>query len=261
MNFKNISYEKRGRSGWLYLNRPENMNSINTEMAMELVVALLEAGADMEVRVILLSGKGPSFCAGADLKSLVGGKGTQVAGPDFLDRARHAFSCLRNFPKPVIAVVNGLALAGGLELVMCCDIVIASESAKLGDAHSNYGVFPGAGGAAVMPRKIGLNRAKHLLFTGEFVSAEKMREYGLVNQVVPPEMLEDAAQALADLLAEKSPLVLRRMKEVANRSLDQAQDAALRHELLELRDHMRSLDFQEGLAAFKEKRPPNFTGE
>jgi enoyl-CoA hydratase/carnithine racemase len=122
-------------------------------------------------------------------------------------------------------------------------------------------MFPGAGGAAVLPRRVGLNRAKYLLFTGDFISAVEMKDYGLVNQVVPDNELESAVQMLADKLSEKSPLVLERMKEVANQSLFQSQEAALRHELLHLRDHMRSFDMMEGLAAFKEKRKPHFKGE
>ncbi len=144
---------------------------------------------------------------------------------------------------------------------MCCDLVVAAENAKMGDAHANFGVFPGAGGAAVLPGRIGLNRAKYLLFTGEFISAEEMKDYGLVHQVVPDDDLETVVRTLAAKLAEKSPLVLKRMKEVANQSLFQTQEAALRHELLHLRDHMRSYDMLEGLKAFQEKRKPRFKGE
>lgn len=261
MGYQALLYERRDRAVWIYLNRPDKMNSINTTLAIELEDALSEAEADGEVRVLVISAKGPAFCAGADLKDVLAGQKEGKIGPDFLDYAAAALNHLRRFPKPVIAAVNGIALAGGQELVMCCDIVIAADSARFGDAHSNYGVFPGAGGAAVLPRKVGLNRAKYLLFTGDNVSATEMRDFGLVNQVVPDDELETAVQALADGLAEKSPMVLRRMKEVADQSLGLSQEAALRHEMLELRNHMRSNDFQEGLAAFKEKRKPEFKGE
>ena len=262
MGFQEISYIHRGETVWIYLDRPNEMNSINTELAIELDEALNIAEANDSVRVLVISGRGKAFCAGADLKSFLAGQQEKKSpGPDFLDLTVKALNHLRNFPKPIIAAVNGMALAGGLELAMCCDLVIAAESAKLGDAHSNFGMFPGAGGAAVLPCRIGLTRAKYLLFTGDFISAAEMKDYGLVNQVVADEALESAVQTLAEKLSKKSPLVLRRMKEVANQSLFQSQEAALRHELLCLRDHMRSYDMMEGLAAFKEKREPKFKGE
>ena len=162
--------------------------------------------------------------------------------------------------RAIALTVNGLAMAGGLEMVMACDLVFAAESAKLGDAHSNFGVFPGAGGAAILPRRIGLNRAKYLLFSGENVSAQEMMEWGLVNKVVPDADLRQSVQTFTDKLSDKSPAVLRRMKAVANRSMNVDEPAALADEMLNLRAHMRSWDMREGLTAFAEKRKPNFRG-
>lgn len=179
---------------------------------------------------------------------------------DFLDRCDDVYGLLRRLPKPVIAAINGITAAGGLELAMCCDIIFAAESAKIGDAHSNFGVFPGAGGAAVLPKRVGLNRAKYLLFSGDYLSAAELERFGLVNRVVPDGDLLGEVEIFAAKLAAKSPLVLRRMKEVANSSLDQSQDAALRHEMLNLRQHTRSYDLEEGLKAFAEKRKPEFKG-
>lgn len=257
----NIVYEVRGAGAWIRLNRPDALNALSFGLMRELGDALAKARSDDAVRAVVITGTGRAFCAGADLKEVAEMQANAKPGdPDFLDLVRGVFADLRAFPKPVIAAINGIALAGGMELVMACDLVFAAESARIGDAHSNFGVFPGAGGAAVMPRRIGLNRAKWLLFTGDHVPAREMMEMGLVNQVAADGELEAAVGALVEKLGRKSPAVLRRMKEVANRSLDLTQEAALTDEMLNLRDHARSYDMQEGLAAFREKRKPAFRG-
>jgi enoyl-CoA hydratase len=261
MNYQHIIYEKRNQAGWIYLNREKDMNSLSSIMLTEITDVLTAAEKDDDVRVLVLIGKGKAFCAGADLKEVLGGFGQKKGPePDFLDKAQQATNKLRHFSKPVIGALNGLTLAGGLEVAMCCDVIIAAESAKIGDAHSNFGMFPGAGGAAILPRKIGLNRAKYLLFTGEFISASEMKEFGFVNQVVPDGELEKTVEALTKKLTAKSPLSLKLMKHVANQSLDQTEEAALQQEFLTLRDYKTSYDIEEGLKAFGEKRKPEFKG-
>ena len=261
MQYATIQFEIRGVGAWITLNRPKEMNSITVNMLDELETALTECQADSNVRAVVLTGSGAAFCAGVDLKgALASIEGAPPGAKDFLDRCNDVFGLLRTFPKPVIAALNGVTLAGGLELAMCCDLIMAAESAKIGDAHSNYGVFPGAGGAAVLPRKVGLNRAKYLLFSGDLLPAAELEKYGLVNRVTPDAELVGEVEKLIEKLATKSPLVLRRMKEVANASLDQTQEAALRHEMLTLRQHCRSYDLHEGLNAFAEKRKPEFKG-
>ena len=261
MAYQHIAFEQRNQTAWIYLNRAKEMNALSMTMLKELIAVVRNVEADPAIKVVVLSGKGKAFCAGADLKSLMESLGDpNWRGPDFLNHCETMFNGLRNMPKPTIAAVNGMALAGGLELVMCCDLVLAADSAKMGDSHSNFGVFPGAGGAAVMPKRIGLNRAKYLLFTGDMLDAREMQAYGLVNQVVAADELEKSVQELADRLSQKSSLVLARMKRVANQSMDQPQEMALRNELLTLRDHLRSHDMHEGLAAFSERRKPEFKG-
>jgi enoyl-CoA hydratase/carnithine racemase len=248
-----------GSVAWITLDRPQALNSMTPAMVEGMTAQLKAWRDDPAVRVLAFTGTGErAFCTGADLK---GAKATTEPGErDSLDNIVEFFTTLRTFPKPVMAVVNGLALAGGMELVLSCDMVLAADTARLGDAHSNFGVFPGGGGAAILPRKVPANVANYLLFTGDSLSAADMRMYGLVNEVLPAAELLERAQALGEKLAKKSPLVLARMKRVAAESADKPVADALRHELLELRDHKRSWDIQEGLRAFAEKREPQFKG-
>lgn len=252
--------EKRGQSGWLILNRPKAFNAISREIVDGLETALADFEQDDNIRVVVLAATGcPAFCAGGDLKQAL--KKASPGEKDFLMQCRISFSALRNCSKPVIAAINGITMAGGLELTMCCDIVIASDKATFADAHSNFGVFPGAGGAAILPKLVPVNVAKYLLFTGKSLPASEMKQFGLVNEVVEHEQLSARVQELCDDLAQRSPLVLQRMKKIANQAQDQSRQSALDSELLELREHFLSADIQEGLAAFAEKRKPVFTGK
>lgn len=259
MDEKPLILEKFGPVARLTLNRPAAMNAMSIDMFDAFAEYLPQLVADADVRVLLLTGTGQAFCAGADLKQVMDGR-AESGEPDFLDRARETFELLSNFPKPLIAVLNGITMAGGLEIAMCADIVIASETARIGDAHANYGVFPGGGGAAVLPRLLPLNTALYLLFTGRTLSAAELKHFGFVSEVHPPDTLMDAAIDLAQHIAAKSPIALRRMKEVARASADKSRADALLHEQVMLRAHLRSADLQEGLRAFAEKDTPHFMG-
>lgn len=244
----------------LTLNRPRAMNALNLAILAKFERLLPELAARDDVRVLVLTGAGQAFCAGADLKEVLA-NGTPAPGePDMLDRASVVFEALREFPKPVIAALNGITMAGGLELALCADIVLAAASTRIGDAHANFGVYPGAGGAAVLPRVVPLNVAMYLLFTGQTLSADEMKQYGFVNEVHPDADLAAATDRLATTLAGKSPAALRRMKSVARHAADKTRADALLHEQVMLREHQRSWDMQEGLRAFAEKRAPQFRG-
>ncbi|MCE0760775.1 enoyl-CoA hydratase/isomerase family protein [Marinobacter sp. G11] len=256
-----LLYEQSGPVGWITLNRPNAMNAINLQMLDEFEKLLPRLANDEAVKVVVLTGKGKAFCAGADLKEILNSASLRPGDEDFIDRLNvRVLDVLRDFPKPVIAALNGITMAGGLETAICADIVVAADSARIGDAHANYGVYPGAGGAAVLPRIIPLNVAKFLLFTGGTLSAEEMKVYGFVNHVVGLDSLRAETQRIAELIAEKSPIALRRMKAVANNTGDKSLRDALDHEQVLFRRHMRSYDVAEGLKAFSEKRKPKFRG-
>ena len=250
--------EQLGHTIWLTMNRPQAMNSLSFDLVDALLEQFKKISNDNSIRVVVLTGTGKAFSAGADLKTMT----TEYAPgePDILDRVVEILTVVRNFPKPVIAAVNGLALAGGMELMMCCDLIYAAQSAKIGDAHCNYGIVPGGGGAAIMPRLLPLPIAKYLLFTGEFLPAEKLQQYGLVNDVVADDQLFDAVSTVANLISQKSPIGLSRAKRVANEALDKSAEDALRDERLAARDQFRSYDYKEGISAFLEKRKPVFKG-
>jgi enoyl-CoA hydratase/carnithine racemase len=261
MMYQTILYEKKQQTAWIYLNRAEEMNALSKMLVTELLDALHAVEQDESIRVLVLSGKGKAFCAGADLKELLAGLDKEPDGQKgFLDYAEELFYRLNHFSKPLIAALNGITCAGGLEVAMTADIVFASEKAKIGDAHANFGVVPGGGGAVRLPKKIGLNRAKYLLFTGEFISAKEMKEYGFVQEVFPEAEWEAAVQVVAEKIAAKSPLVLKEMKKLVHAGLELPLDIALRQEVLTLQNHLRSYDCREGLSAFAEKRTPIFKG-
>lgn len=244
---------------WITLNRPDALNAITPDMVAGIEAALARAGED-DIRAVVLTGTGRAFCAGVDLKFVRSRNGDETAMARFLRSVLGVMSRLESFPRPVIAAVNGLALAGGLELVLCCDLVVAARSAKMGDAHANFGLLPGGGGTVRLPRRIGPTRAKYLLYTGEFVSAESLVEAGLVNEMVEDGDLVPAVERLVAKIAAKSPLGLRRMKALVDDGLEQPMATALRLELMASEIHAQSADMREGLSAFEEKRKPRFVG-
>lgn len=254
-----VGYEIRGSTAWITLNRPEARNALSFELLDGIADSFGRAAADASVRVVVLEAKGPVFCAGADLKMVLACLDGAGLTP-FLRHAGEVFDHVARHPQPVIAAVHGHVVAGGLELVLACDLVVAAASATFSDGHTRYGLFPGAGGATRLPRRIGVNRAKHLLFTAESWSAARMYEAGLVTEVVAPDALTERAGALADTIAARSPLGLTGIKQVVEVGMDQPLSGALATELQACQEYARSADFAEGLRAFSERREPKFSG-
>ena len=258
-----LSYRQHHGAGWLTLNRPSELNSLTPELLHAIRARLVEAAADPTLAALVFTGAGRAFCAGADLKFLSAlpeaERGATTTA--FLAQASTTLTAIADFPKPVIAAVNGVATGGGLELILACDLVVAAKGTRIGDGHSNFGLLPGAGASVRLPRRIGASRAKYLFFTGELVPAEALVTAGLVNEVVEESDLVPRVDAIASAIAKKSPLGLARMKQLANFGLDgssEAQGLALEHALSAL--HTSSFDRNEGIAAFNGRRAPQFKG-
>ena len=240
------------------LNRPAQMNAISPELldALDRACATIEQADD--ARVVTLTGNGRIFCAGADLKVVQERVPDPVRWKEFMAQWRRVFDRVERLPRPVIAGVHGLALAGGLELVLCADLVVADAEARLGDQHANFGLVAGGGGSQRLPRVVGPRRAKELMLLGGWLSAEDARGWGLVNRVAPAGKLRETVDELARQLADKSVGAARAVKVLVNRALDVDLATGLDLEMAEAARHMRGPDAAEGLAAFVGKRQPVF---
>ncbi|HWI26314.1 MAG TPA: enoyl-CoA hydratase/isomerase family protein [Stellaceae bacterium] len=254
--------EVEGTTLWITLNRPEAMNAMSAAVVAGLDTAVDEIERDARLRVAVITGAGRAFSAGGDLKAF---RENVSAGRhdrflEDLRRAQDVFDRVEKLRCPVIAAVNGAAVAGGLELILCCDLVIAAESARIGDGHATWGLIPGGGSTARLPRRVPPGIAKMLLLTGELWPARALLPSGLVNEVVADDQLRPRVAALAEQLAANSPLGLAWIKRLADGGRDQPVETAARAELAAFESYAKSADLLEGLTAFEEKRKPRFTG-
>jgi enoyl-CoA hydratase/carnithine racemase len=251
-----VLVERRAAVLLLTLNRPAQRNALSSDLIRELGQAMKGAAQDDETRVVLVTGSGEAFCAGADLLEAQAVTESAAAFRSWLRLWRETFDSIEAMPKPVIAVVNGLALAGGLELALACDFIVARQGAKLGDVHANYGLVPGGGGSQRLPDAIGARAARWLMFTGEVLTAQRAEAIGLVQQVFGDETFLDEMWSMAARMATRSAPGLALMKRlsspsgVTQRGLDVELDGAA--------ELITGPDAQEGLTAFREKRRPHF---
>jgi enoyl-CoA hydratase/carnithine racemase len=255
--------QTRGAVALLTLNRPDKLNALNMEMIGFLMARLDAIERDDAVRVVILTGAGRAFSAGADLADFapIVAKGATAALRDFVSPGQRMTARIENFPKPIIAAVNGLAFGGGSEVSEATHITLASDSARFSKAEINLGFAPPFGGTQRLPRLIGRKHALAMLLTGEPISAKQARDCGLVNEVVPHDNLRDTAFDLAGRIAEKSPLAVAAVLGSVTRGINVPIDEGLAVEAGYFARMVPTRDFSEGIAAWLGKRRPNFAGQ
>jgi enoyl-CoA hydratase/carnithine racemase len=259
--FETVVMERDGGVAQLRLNRPERLNSLIQQVYLDMLSALAMAGADETIRSVVITGTGDrAFCAGGDMKldlAVIADYGpTQLL--EECKESQDMVRAIRDLPKPVIARVNGVAVGGGCDLALCCDIVIASTNASFGEFWVRRGIIPDMGGAYLLPRLVGTHRAKELLFTGDRIDAEEAARIGMINRAVPVDALDEVAYGMARRLANMPTVAIGAIKELVNREpdIDQYLETA-RHALFTM---THTEDHREGVAAFEQKREPVFRG-
>jgi enoyl-CoA hydratase len=257
MAYDTITAAKEDRLGVLTLNRPDALNALNSKMVVEIISALSGFESDDDVRCVIITGGERTFCAGADIREM-----SALSTVDMI-RTNHFFPLWRavgTCPKPIVAALSGYVLGGGLELAMACDILIASESAKLGQPEINIGVIPGGGGTQRLTRAVGRYKAMEMILTGTTITAEEARQYGLVNRVVSREKFLEEAKAIGREIASKSPTALRMAKQAVNKAYELGLTEGIDFERQLFHQLFSTEDKDEGMRAFLEKRKPEFKG-
>ena len=262
MGEPHVLYRLEGHIAIITLNRAEVKNAFSPEMITLWRQFLEEARADNNVRVIILTGKGETFCSGGDIREMAAGKLQSWDMKKFLWEGVHRIVLtLEDLDKPIIAAINGAAMGAGLDMALMCDLRVCSDRAKLGESYILLGLVPGDGGAFFLPRLVGIAKAMELFLTGDILSAQEALHMGLVNRVVPPDRLLEESLALAEKISSKPPLAVRMMK----RAIYQSQTSTLRAHLDYISSQLALLsetqDHQEAAKAFLEKRKPLFTGK
>ncbi len=256
MEYEILRTAFEGATATVTISRPQSLNALNSRFFQEMDALIVELGRRDDVKVVIITGEGKAFVAGADIAEMV--TKTMPEGQAFSRAGQKTFRSLELFAKPVIAAINGFALGGGLELALACDIRIASSKAKFGQPEVNLGVIPGYAATQRLPRLIGLGNALYLLLTGEMIGAEDALRIGLVQRVYEPEGLMPAAAELAKMISAKGPRAVQLVKKVARQGLlmDFEAGSALESEAF---GSLFGNEAAEGMRAFLEKRPPKWT--
>jgi enoyl-CoA hydratase len=252
-----VGYERRGPAGWITLNRPAKRNALSPQLVAELRGALDVAGGDRGLHALVITGAGPAFCAGADLAFF---REMLEAGSceEFLDQLLEPLvsflAGLRALPLPVIAAVNGPCVAGGLEMILCCDFVLASTVATFADAHARHGILPAVGAVSGLVRSVGAHRAKRLLLLSETFDAQTLAHHGIVTEVTEPYDLLPRAQRLAEELSTRSPASLAKLKAAVHRSEAPSWEDHVAADLADFRAIWGTPQMREGIRAYSERR-------
>jgi 2-(1,2-epoxy-1,2-dihydrophenyl)acetyl-CoA isomerase len=255
-----VRVEQADSVATLTLNRPEARNALDLAMREELEAALRSLDADAGVRVLVVRGAGEHFCAGGDVKFMQAKPMTAAEGEQRVEAMNRAILALARFRTPTIAMVDGYAVGAGCNLALACDLVVASDRARFGEVFARLGLVPDGGGTWLLPRRVGLARAKELVFTAEMVQATEAERIGLVNRVVPVAQLATETLALARRIADGPPRALAMAKSLLTRGIALDLETSLHWEALVQGLMIESADHREGLAAFFEKRAPRFMG-
>ncbi|MCP4517504.1 MAG: hypothetical protein GY824_20045 [Delftia sp.] len=256
---RDVKLEVKGHVATITMNRPEAMNALNGKVLQELKEVGARVRDDADVRAVIITGEGPAFVAGADIRAMMGKSLVEIR--DFTQFGQGVLNDIERLEKPVIAAINGFALGGGLELALACDIRLVSTEARMGFPEVGLGIFPGFGGTQRAARLLGKGRACELIFTGDQIGVKEADSMGLVNRVLLPQELMAEAQKLAQRSARQAPLAVARAKTAINQALQTSLDAGLAFELEAVTLTFGTEDQKEGMTAFMERRRPEFKGK
>lgn len=259
MSFENILVEKKPPVGILTINRPEQLNALNSQTLIEIYGAVGELSSAEDIRVLIITGSGnKAFVAGADIKEMAELTVTQARA--FSELGHRVCTAIEEIQQPVIAAVNGFCLGGGNELAMACDIIYASENARFGQPEVNLGVVPGFGGTQRLIRRVGLAKGRELIYTGEMVRAADAKTMGLVNEVYSAEELMEKVMERGRLIASKGPLAIAQAKRLIYQGFDLPLGGALELERQVFAGLFGTNDQRTGMKSFMEKKKPEFKG-